>query len=63
MKSLMSRNLSLTSYFSPIFDYTFDNCFDWSPPSMALLTPYVIKWSDIAIHVMHKKVTIFYTKL
>ena len=32
---------------------------DWRPPSMSKLLPYVVRWRDVALHIMHEKVCPF----
>lgn len=59
-KASTSRNLAITSYFSHLFDNSFQESFKndvtWVPPPLHTIQPYMIRWKDVAIHVMHENV-------
>lgn len=53
-KSLTSRNIALTAYFSDMFEKHQNLS---KPSSLSALTPYRVKWCDVAVHCLHQNIS------
>ena len=61
-KGLPTRHNAITAYFSRFYPHSEENDdLSWAQPTSLLnIQPYVISFCDIALYVLHEKVTLYY---
>ena len=55
-RSKLTRKLGLISYFSPLVDMAPPHCRNF----LQFVSPLEVPWSDVAVHVLHTKVSCCY---